>query len=43
MINEIIHERMPDVWNTRIGLYPKPFKWLFENGLHFLVRVPSRQ
>jgi ubiquinone/menaquinone biosynthesis C-methylase UbiE len=30
----------PDVWNTQIGLYPKPFKSLFENGLHFLARIP---
>lgn len=30
----------PDIWNTQIGLYPKPFKRLFENGLHFLARIP---
>ncbi|MEO7683805.1 MAG: methyltransferase domain-containing protein [Gemmatimonadaceae bacterium] len=30
----------PDVWNTQVGLYPKPFKWLFENGLHFMARIP---
>lgn len=22
-----------------LGLYPRPFRWLFEDGLHFLVRL----
>jgi SAM-dependent methyltransferase len=27
---------------TRLGLYPRPAKWLFEDGLHFLARLRPR-
>jgi SAM-dependent methyltransferase len=30
----------PDAWVTDIGLYPWFAKPLFENGLHFLARIP---
>ncbi len=26
-------------YQTRLGLYPRPAKWLFEDGLHFLARL----
>ncbi len=28
-----------DVWNTDLGLYPSPAKWIFERSLHFLARL----
>lgn len=31
----------PDAWITHIGLYPRPFRPLFEDGLHFLARIPT--
>jgi SAM-dependent methyltransferase len=32
----------PDVWITRIGLYPAPASWVFERGLHFVARLSPR-
>jgi SAM-dependent methyltransferase len=30
-------------WETRIGLYPWPFNWVFERSLHFIAQLtPSR-
>lgn len=29
----------PDRYETRIGLYPWPFNWCFELGLHFVARL----
>jgi SAM-dependent methyltransferase len=29
-------------YQTRLGLYPRPAKWLFEDGLHFLARLRPR-
>lgn len=26
-------------WNARLGLYPLPFRWIFERSLHFLAYV----
>ena len=32
-----------DHYQTRIGLYPGPARWLFEHGLHFVARLtPDR-
>ena len=31
----------PDAWITGVGLYPRPFRPLFEHGLHFLARLPT--
>jgi SAM-dependent methyltransferase len=28
-----------DVWEQRLGLYPWPASWVFERGLHFVVRL----
>ncbi len=28
-----------EAYQTRLGLYPWPAKWLFEDGLHFLARL----
>lgn len=26
-------------WNQRLGLYPRPARWVFERSLHFLARL----
>jgi SAM-dependent methyltransferase len=26
-------------WRTALGLYPPPFRWLFERQLHFIARL----
>ncbi|CAN5889672.1 hypothetical protein BH23PLA1_BH23PLA1_25920 [soil metagenome] len=31
-----------DHYQTRLGLYPRPFHWAFESGLHFLAKVSPR-
>jgi len=30
---------VPAALDERLGLYPRPFSWLFESGLHFMVRL----
>lgn len=32
---------MPDVFITELGLYPMLLRPLFENGLHFICRIPT--
>ncbi len=28
-----------DTWQERLELYPAPFSWVFEHGLHFMARL----
>jgi SAM-dependent methyltransferase len=28
-----------EAWRTRLGLYPRPTRWLFERRLHFVARL----
>jgi SAM-dependent methyltransferase len=33
----------PRQWNTKIGLYPWPFNWVFERSLHFIAQLTKAQ
>lgn len=33
----------PDALQSRLGLYPLPFSWIFDRGLHFIARLPTAE
>ncbi len=30
---------LPEVWRERLGLYPPPVSWVFDDSLHFIARL----
>jgi ubiquinone/menaquinone biosynthesis C-methylase UbiE len=30
---------LPEVWRERLGLYPPPASWIFDDSLHFIARL----
>jgi len=30
---------LPEVWRGRLGLYPPPLSWVFDDSLHFIARL----
>jgi SAM-dependent methyltransferase len=33
---------LPEVWRKRLGLYPPPASWIFDDSLHFIARLRRR-